>query len=253
METLSGQTVHEHPLRTAVVTGASRGVGWQLVQQLSERGVRVWALARKLKDIERLNTLTHVTAVQQDLTDMATLATHIAQVLQDADVQQLDLLAHVGAAAAVGPAAATQPDVWQTVLQTNVVAPAVLTGSLISYLRAAQGTVVFINSGAGERAVAQHAVYAASKHALRGYANTLRLEESQYGVRVSTVYPGQIATDMLRTIDEQLGVTFDAEASIQPQTVARAIVTVATASDDVHITNLDLRPRQEFTASFHVG
>lgn len=107
-------------------------------------------------------------------------------------------------------------------------------------------------TGAGERPIANHSVYVASKHALRGFAGSLRLEESANGIRVATVYPGQIATKMLRGIDERLGVEFNSEDYIQPQTVAETIIWIANAGPDVHITNIDLRPRQEVSVKFNV-
>ena len=243
---------HSSRVQTVVVTGAGGGVGYELVSQLAQLGVQVWALVHNKRDIPRFADFPTVTVLVQDLTDTQTLATQTARALKQASITRLDLLVHAAAVAPVGAASQAHTQVWRTTLDTNVIAPAVLTSSLIEHLRAAHGSIVFINSGAGERAVAQHAVYAASKHALRGYANTLRLEESQYGVRVSTVYPGQIATPMLAGIDGELGVQFDPQQCIQPQTVAKAIITIAQASDDVHITNVDLRPRQELTAAFNV-
>ncbi|MCI1664595.1 MAG: hypothetical protein LKI23_06585 [Bifidobacterium crudilactis] len=57
---------------------------------------------------------------------------------------------------------------------------------------------------------------------------------------------------MLREIDTHLGVDFTPESYIDPQTVANAIIWIAQASPDVHITNVDLRPRQEVSAKFNV-
>lgn len=239
--------------RTALVTGAAGGVGRQTVEQLTQQGWRVFALTHSEEDAATLAQQYQVEALAVDLTHVDDLQqwvqTHIVDAYQ---LKQLDLLAHVAAIAAVGPAALADAAVWQRVLHTNLIAPAILTGALLPQLRAAQGTIVFVNSGAGERAVRDHAVYAASKHGLRGYANTLRLEESEHGVRVSTIYPGQIATPMLAKIDRDLGTEFEPERYIQPQTVARAIVAIAQASPDVQITNVDVRPRQEVSARFNV-
>lgn len=239
--------------RTAIVTGAAGGVGSRIVQRLAEHGWRVIAITRTNEDAQRMASLAGVDALYANLADVGALAVWVQdELLARFPLERLDLLVHAAATAHVGPAADADAGTWQRVLHTNVIAPAVLTGALLPQVRAAKGTIVFINSGAGERAVRNHAVYASSKHALRGYANTLRLEESGVGVRVTTIYPGQIATKMLAGIDRALDVPFEPERYIQPQTVADAIVWAAESSPDVQVTNLDLRPRQEVSAQFNV-
>ncbi len=85
-----------------------------------------------------------------------------------------------------------------------------LTQALLPALRAAHGTVVFVNSGAGLSANAHWAGYAASKFGLRALADALRAEEAEHGVRVSTVYPGRTATPMQQKVHEQEGRAYDA-------------------------------------------
>lgn len=251
-EPLAG-TANAPERRAALVTGAAGGVGSRTVLRLAEHGWRVIAITRTNEDAQRMASLDGVDALHTNLTDVDVLADWVHdELLARFPLERLDLLVHAAATAHVGPAADADAAIWKRVLQTNVMAPAVLTGALLPQLRAAKGSIVFINSGAGERAVHNHAVYASSKHALRGYANTLRLEESGAGVRVTTIYPGQIATKMLAGIDRALDTPFEPERYIQPQTVADAIVWVAESSPDVQITNLDLRPRQEVSAQFNV-
>lgn len=245
---------NETALRTAVVTGAARGVGNALVRTLAASGDwHVIAVARKQADVDELNAIDHVEAHLLDLLDADAIEQWGAKISErEAPRGGVDLLANVAAVAVVGSVEDTHNDDWDVTLRTNVVAPAVLSRSLLPALRVARGSVVFVNSGAGERPIANHSVYVASKHALRGFAGSLRLEESANGIRVATVYPGQIATKMLRGIDERLGVEFNGEDYIQPQTVAETIIWIANAGPDVHITNIDLRPRREVSAKFNV-
>ncbi|MCH4161172.1 MAG: SDR family oxidoreductase [Bifidobacterium sp.] len=241
-------TVHQ---KTALVTGAGGGVGGKLVRSLVAQGWKVLAVVRSYEDAAELNAIDGIEAFKLDLlhTD-ALLAWASELALREQD--GIDLLVHAAATATVGKADQATATDWQHVLSTNVTAPALLTAGLLPVIRQVKGTIVFINSGAGERAVANHSIYAASKHALRGYADTLRLEESEHQVRVSTVYPGQINTKMLRAIDNHLGVAFTPESYIDPQTVANTVIWIAQATPDVHITNVDLRPRQELSAKFNV-
>ena len=80
-----------------------------------------------------------------------------------------------------------------------------LTRVCLPALRAARGTVVFVNSGAGLVAHPQWSAYAASKHGLRALADALRAEEQEHGVRVTTVFPGRTATPMQQRVHEQEG------------------------------------------------
>jgi NADP-dependent 3-hydroxy acid dehydrogenase YdfG len=99
---------------------------------------------------------------------------------------------------------------------------------------------VFVNSGAGTAARPRNTPYAASKHALRALANGLRVEEESHGVRVSTVYPGPTDTPMF-------GGDVDRAALIRPASVARAVVMAITASEDVQLTDIHVRPRRELS------
>lgn len=229
--------------RTAVVTGASGGVGGALARLLAARGWRVIAPVRSQDALRELNAIDGVEAEPLDLSDGEAVRLWAEGAAQRLD--RLDLLAHVAAVGPTGRAVDADLDLWQATLAVNVIAPATLTAGLIAPIRAARGTIVFVNSGAGTRGVPSHGVYAASKHALRGYADTLRLEESANGVRVSTVAPGPMDTKMLRN-DHTWG-DFRHEDVIDPASVAEAIAWVADATPDVQITNIDVRPRRELS------
>ena len=124
----------------------------------------------------------------------------------------------------------------------NLTAPAMLTQALLPALRAARGTVVFVNSGAGLSANAQWAGYAASKSGLRALADALRAEEAEHGVRVTSVYPGRTATPMQQKVHEQEGRAYDAGEWIRPETVAEAILHVLDLPTDATVSDLVVRP-----------
>ncbi len=111
---------------------------------------------------------------------------------------------------------------------------------MLPALRAANGHVVLINSGAGLRANAGWGAYAASKFALRAFADALRLEEP--GLRVTSIHPGRIDTDMQRAIVASEGGEYDADAFLTPQTVARAVRNAVETPRDAHPTEIVLRP-----------
>jgi NADP-dependent 3-hydroxy acid dehydrogenase YdfG len=123
-----------------------------------------------------------------------------------------------------------------------VVAVAELTRLLLPALRAARGRVVLVNSGQGKNSRAHWGPYAASKHALRAFADVLRAEEEPHGLRVTSVYPGRTATDMQRAVRAAEGGSYDPAAYLRPEVVADAVRYAATAPRDAHLAELDVKP-----------
>lgn len=157
-----------------------------------------------------------------------------------AGIDRLDVLVHSAGVVTLGRIAETPAEVWRRTMEINVVAVAELTRLLLPALRAAGGHVVAVNSGAGQRANPNWGSYAASKFALRAFADALRLEEP--GLRVTTVYPGRIDTDMQRGVRAQENGTYEPEKYLAPESVARAVAAAVTASPDAHVTEITVRP-----------
>ncbi|MEU8385729.1 SDR family oxidoreductase, partial [Streptosporangium sp. NPDC048865] len=157
-----------------------------------------------------------------------------------AGIDRLDVLVHSAGVVTLGRIEETPAEVWRRTMEVNVIAVAELTRLLLPALRAARGHVLLINSGAGQRANPNWISYAASKYALRAFADGLRLEEP--GLQVTTIYPGRVATDMQREVRAQEGGPYRPEDHLDPDSVARLAVTALTASPDAHITEITVRP-----------
>jgi NAD(P)-dependent dehydrogenase (short-subunit alcohol dehydrogenase family) len=182
--------------RTALVTGASRGLGRALSAALADRG---WRLVLDGRDAERLTTavaaLPHpelVTAVPGDVADPQHRAA-----LAEAVGPRLDLL--VNNASNLGPSPLPQladlpPEEFLRVLTVNTVAPLALVQAVLPALRLAHGTVVDISSDAAVEAYAGWGGYGASKAALDQVTAVLAVEHPE--LRVFAVDPGDMATDM---------------------------------------------------------
>jgi len=140
----------------------------------------------------------------------------------------------------LGPVAEIPAEVWRRTFEANVVAVAELTRLLLPALRAANGHVVLINSGAGIRANAGWGAYAASKFALRAFGDTLRLEEP--ALRVTSIHPGRIDTDMQRDIITTEGGEYDPDQFLKAGTVAGAVRAAIETPRDGHPTEVILRP-----------
>ena len=124
----------------------------------------------------------------------------------------------------------------------NLTAPALLTRTLLPSVRRAEGTFVFVNSSAGLAASPEWSAYAASKFGLRALADSLRAEEVDHGVRVTTVFPSRTATPMQEKVHEQEGATYDASKWIPAGTVADTILHVLDLPAGTTIPEVTVRP-----------
>ncbi|MEU7630196.1 SDR family oxidoreductase [Nocardia sp. NPDC049220] len=222
------------PKPTALITGASRGLGAAIARELASThdlllGARS---AAALRDI--LAELPDATGWPVELTDYAAVDAATAP------IQRLDVLVHNAGIADLGTIADSTVEQWRKTLDANLIAVAELTRLLLPALRAADGHVVLINSGAGLRANAGWASYAASKFGLRAFGDALRLEEP--ALRVTSIHPGRIDTDMQREIVAAERREYRAEEFLTPETVAYTVRAALDAPRDGHLTEMVLRP-----------
>jgi len=221
----------------ALVTGATRGIGAAVAHALSPTH-RVLLGGRDVRALgERAEEIPGSTAWPADLTDPAALREAVV------GIDELDVLVHSAGVAELGTVEEAETQAWRTNFEVNVVAVVELTRLLLPALRAAGGHVVLVNSGAGISARAGWGPYAASKFALRAFGDVLRAEEEANGLRVTSVHPGRVDTDMQRAIVAREGREYDGSRFLSPHSVARAIVAAVTATPDAHPTELVLRPR----------
>jgi NAD(P)-dependent dehydrogenase (short-subunit alcohol dehydrogenase family) len=226
-------------MATHLLTGAGSGMGAVLADRLLERGDSLVLLARSTERAHYLRAeLPDATVLVADLADAAAVEA-VADQLPDS----LDSVVHAAGIVDLGPVAELTTEAWQSQLAINLVGPAVLTRICLPAVRAARGTFVFVNSGAGLVAHPQWSAYAASKFGLRALADSLRAEEQEHGVRVTTVYPGRTATPMQQKVHEQEGREYDASTWIDPDTVVDAILHVLDLADDATVSDLTIRPR----------
>jgi NADP-dependent 3-hydroxy acid dehydrogenase YdfG len=218
--------------------GATSGIGWEIAHDLA-RDHDVIAVGRSASALAELDAHASISAFACDITSSAERAELAAR------LDRLDVVVH--AASTVTAPETEDAAAWNAMLGMFVVAPAELTRLTLPLLRAVWGTVVFIGSGAGTRAIPGMPLYTAAKHALRGYADVLRVGEAPHGVRVVTVAPGPTDTPGLRRGHEVSGVPSEPEKHVRPASVAAAVRFAVDATDDVHITDVAVRPRVELS------
>jgi NAD(P)-dependent dehydrogenase (short-subunit alcohol dehydrogenase family) len=226
--------------RVHLVTGAGSGIGAAVAHALHARGDELVLLARTQPRAHELQQqYDGARVVVADLADPSRLE----QALAGANLPlHLDSVLHVAGVVDLAPAHDLTYDEVRAQVDVNLVAPMLLTGLCLPALRAARGTVVFVNSGAGLNAHPTWGAYAASKFGLRGFADALRGEEAPHGVRVTSVFPGRTATPMQEKVHEQEQAAYDAERWIQPETVAATILHVLDLPRDAMMPEVSVRP-----------
>ena len=218
-------------LKTAVVTGATGGMGVEIIKDLA-RDHRVYALGRRAGELPEAENIVPVEIDLLSLLDGAALPTELS------DLERVDVLVHAAARADKRSVESARPEDWRAQMDLNVHVPAELTRLLLPALRAAEGLAVFINSGAGIHSYGDNVIYAATKHALYALADGLRLGELV--IRVSTVAPGPPDTPMLQGLQD-----YNPEHVIAPVEVAKAIRATVDAGPTTQLTEIRVRPRIE--------
>jgi NADP-dependent 3-hydroxy acid dehydrogenase YdfG len=227
-------------MATHLITGAGSGIGAAVARRLHERGDELILLARDAGRAKELAAeYEGARTLVADLADPDRISRSLGmQQMPD----RLDSLLHIAGVVDLGPIVELRPKTWHQQLNANLVSPAELTRLFLPQLRAAQGHVLFVNSGAGLHAHAQWGAYAASKHGLKALADSLREEEHGNGVRVTSVYPGRTAGPMQVKVHSQEGKEYDASRWIAPESVATTILTALDLPRDAEINDLMVRP-----------
>lgn len=221
--------------RTVLVTGGTRGIGREVVRALAPS----WRVLVGGRDAAAVAVV--VAECPDAAGFVADLADEEATAAAASGIGSLAAVVHSAGLLSYGPCAAADRAEWRRVLEVNVVAVAHLTALLLPRLRAARGQVVAINSGAGFTAGPSTGLYSASKFALRAWTDALRAEE-RGRIRVSSIHPGRVDTDMQHELVAAEGREYDAASYLTAASVARAVVAALEADPDAGHDQVSVRP-----------
>jgi NAD(P)-dependent dehydrogenase (short-subunit alcohol dehydrogenase family) len=230
--------------RVAAVTGASSGIGRAIALALSREGAHICAVGRNpialAETVAAAQRFSPATSFQIDLTvdeRLHPLVQHLEQ------AGRLDILIHGAGIIHQDIVERARIEDFDLQYATNVRAPYLLTQRLLPLLTAARGQIVFINSSAGITAKRPEVgQYAATKHALRAIADSLREELNPKGIRVLSLYLGRTATPLQEAVCREEGTVYRPEMLLQAEDVASVVVQALMLPATAEVTDISMRP-----------
>lgn len=229
----------------ALLTGAGSGIGRAIALDLAAQGATVWLLGRVREKLEAVaeaarRTTSDVRCIQIDMVCDQDIIDLVARVRQE--IGYVDILVHCAGEIRLGPLELAVIADLDHQYRINVRAPYLLTQLLLPMLRSRRGQIVFMNSSAGQVAGANASQYAATKHALRAIADSLRQEVNADGIRVLSVYPGRTASPMQAAVHAAEGKPYHPDHLMQPEDVAALVVAALRLPRSAEVTDLHVRP-----------
>jgi NADP-dependent 3-hydroxy acid dehydrogenase YdfG len=229
----------------AVVTGAGSGIGRAIAIALGAEGATLALAGRRLATLE--------SAAEAVRAAGAEARVYVADLGREGEIRELvaafgrdfgriDILVQNAAVMRTGRVADASAEDFDLQYRTNVLGPYLLTQGLLPLIRLRKGQIVFMNSSAGLAARANVGQYAATKHALRAIADSLRDEVNRDGVRVLSVFPGRTATPLQERLFALERRPYRPESLLQPEDVAAAVVHALRLPRTAEVTDIHIRP-----------
>ncbi|WP_452218741.1 SDR family oxidoreductase [Lacinutrix undariae] len=186
-----------------VITGASSGFGLEMAKAFSKDGYPLLLLARRVEKMEALH-LPNTLCRKLDVTNKENFEKVIAEA--EAIYGETDLLVNNAGVMLLGDITTQDPAEWKKMLDVNILGVMNGMAAVIQKMKARKsGTIINLSSMAGIQPFGNHAAYAASKYGVRGLTQTARLELSPYNVRVISIEPGAVKTELLgHTTDKSI-------------------------------------------------
>lgn len=233
---------------TALVTGASSGIGAATVRALAAVGFEVVAAARRLERCEEVAREIGGRAMRLDVTDPDSV-TELAESLPDVDV----LINSAGGALGTEPVAEADEEHWRAMYEANVMGVMRVTKALLPALeRDGGGHIVVLGSVAGLEVYPGGAGYTAAKHAIHAVTQTMRLELLGKPIRVTEIAPGLVETEfsLVRFGGDAAKASkiYEGTTPLTGEDVADAIAYVVTRPPHVDIDYLAIKPTDQATA-----
>jgi 3-oxoacyl-[acyl-carrier protein] reductase len=229
--------------RVAIVTGAGRGIGKETALALSRAGCAVTLAARTAAEIDRLaeeiraaggKAITVPTDVTSEW-DVETLGRRTA-----AELGPVDILVNNAGTNTCAPIWEVTPELWHSILEVNTTGTFLCTRAVLpGMMERRSGKIINVSSRAGKQGSRTRSAYSAAKFGVTGFGEAIQRDLKEYGITVSTVFPGPVATALRRknAPDE------DPSTLVAPEEVAEVILFLATRRGNTIIPEVMIYPR----------
>ncbi len=225
-----------------LVAGASGGIGRAVSEALLKTGADVFMLGRSIARLAESvppAAADKAYCVAADLSAPEAIDRVAMEIVPRGRLDVLILSSGIYARS-------VESEIFADQIAANLLGPYALIQRLLPLLVKTQGQIVFMNSTQGLRAAAEVGQYAATKHALKAVADSLRDEVNPAGVRVMSIFLGRTATEMQRAVFAAEGRPYRPERLIQPDDVAELILSLLQLPRTSEVTDITLRPMQKF-------
>jgi len=217
MESLQG--------KNALITGAGKGIGRALAIALAQEGVNVGLVARTEADLQKVAAELKAYPIRTVVAtaNVASItAVNAAVAMVKAELGSIDILINNAGISSFGSFMELDPERWEQIVKVNLFGPYYMTRAVLpDMIENKKGDIVNISSTAGKSGNAVTSAYSASKFALIGMSESLMQEVRKHNIRVTTLTPSTIATDMAKDLNLTDG---DPERVMQAEDFAELIV-----------------------------
>lgn len=222
----------------ALVTGASKGIGRSVAIKLSKLGLKIFATARNISELENLKKEIEkqsgiCTIYPAELTNENELDNLLKVILSEKE--KIGLLVHCAGYTRVCAVEKMPFSEWKKTIDINLTSPFQLTQKCLPKL-ATNAHIFFINSVAGNDTFSEWSAYCASKWGLRAFADTLRKELAPRGIKVTSIYPSSVDTPM----QDKIPFNWDRSKMLSPNDVASVLVNCYQQPPHVQIKDIHL-------------
>lgn len=214
----------EEKRMTALVTGASRGIGLAIARELADVGYNLALVARSGDALAKVAAEIEATygvlvkAITADLAAEESYARVVAETVEA--FGGIDLLVNCAGLAQQGSFTDVQPAEWDAIFAVNAKAPFFICKEALPYLKqSAKPIIINIASVVGFKGYIHQSVYSSSKHALTGFTKVLAKEVQPFGIRVHLISPGGVATEMVKKMRPDI----KADELLQPEEIAEIV------------------------------
>lgn len=223
--------------KTAIVTGASSGIGYAVSKTLSALGYELYGFGRNFKNTD-WNIMDNAHPIVCDILDTDRLCAELKQITAQNQVHVLVNNAGVGY---YGLHEELNPDKIKKLVRTNLEAPMILTQQLLRPLKKTAGYIINISSVTAGQSNPHGCAYGATKAGLASFSHSLFDEARKYGVKVVTIFPDMTQTNLYRNADFREG--DETESYLLPDDVAKAVEWILRQREGVIVTDITLKPQ----------